>query len=130
VSTEPGPLPNQEVEFKLLAHGRLVPAEVEAAARAIGLEVGMAHNVRQIDRYLVVERERADRHASHAADILDHRRRHAFTEHQMAFADVSADHARGVEAAAVVHHNRRLADGAHVIERGGQRLVAGIFAED
>jgi len=52
VSTEPGPLPDQEVEFKLLAHGRLVPAEVEAAARAIGLEVGMAQNVRQIDRYL------------------------------------------------------------------------------
>ena len=54
--------------------------------------------------------ERADRHAGHAADILDHRRRHAFGQHQMAFADIGADHARGVEAARVVDDDRRLAD--------------------
>jgi hypothetical protein len=84
----------------------------------------------EIDRDLVIERERADRHAGHAADILDHRRRHAFRQHQMAFADVSADHARGVEAARIVDDNRRLADRAHVIERGGERLVAGLLAEN
>ena len=42
----------------------------------------------EIDRRLVVERQRPDRHAGHAAGILDHRRRHAFGQHQMAFADV------------------------------------------
>ena len=40
-----------------------------------------------------------DRHAGDAPDILDHCRRDAFHQHQMAFADIGADHARGVEAA-------------------------------
>ena len=64
------------------------------------------------------------------ADILDHRRRHAFGQHQMAFADIGADHPRGVEAARIVDDDRRLADGAHVIERDGERRVAGLLAHD
>jgi CHAD domain-containing protein/adenylate cyclase class IV len=52
VSVDVGPPPDQEVEFKLLAQGRLVPAEVEEVARSLGLDVGPVQNVRQIDRYL------------------------------------------------------------------------------
>jgi triphosphatase len=54
VSADPAPVqaPDQEVEFKLLARDRLVPAEVEQVARGIGLEVGPVQNVRQVDRYL------------------------------------------------------------------------------
>lgn len=44
-------VPDQEVEFKLLARERLVPAEVEDVARTLGLEVGAAQQVRQTDRY-------------------------------------------------------------------------------
>ena len=61
--------------------------------------------------------ERADRHAGHAAEILDHRGRHAFGQHQVAFAQIGADHARGVEAARIVDHDRGLADRAHIVER-------------
>lgn len=46
------PQPGLEVEFKLLARDRLVPAQVETAARSLGLEVGPARPVRQLDRYL------------------------------------------------------------------------------
>lgn len=52
MSVAPGLPPEYEVEFKLLARARLVPAEVEEAARSLGLEVGPAQHVRQIDRYL------------------------------------------------------------------------------
>lgn len=43
--------PPQEVEFKLLATAPLAPAEVEATARGLGLQVGVARDVRQLDRY-------------------------------------------------------------------------------
>ncbi len=52
MTAELGPVPDTEIEFKLLARDRLVPAEVEETARAIGLEVGPAKQVRQTDRYL------------------------------------------------------------------------------
>lgn len=55
MSAEFGPPPDQEVEFKLLARRRLVPAAVEEVARAIGLEVGPPQDVRQIDRYFDTE---------------------------------------------------------------------------
>ncbi len=48
----PAPVADQEVEFKLLARGRLVTAKVADVARAAGLEVGPPENVRQTDRYL------------------------------------------------------------------------------
>ena len=42
-----------------------------------------------------------------------------------------AQHAAvGEEAAGVVDHDRRLADHAHIIERGGERDVAGVLADD
>ena len=47
----------------------------------------------EIDRHFIVERERADRHASYAADIFDHRRGHTLCQHQVAFANISVDHA-------------------------------------
>ena len=53
--------------------------------------------------------------------ILDHGRRHALGEHLVAFEDVGADAAIGEEAAGVVDEDRRLLDGAHVIERHRQR---------
>ena len=81
----------------------------------------------EIERDLVVERQRPDRHAGHARGILDHRRRHAFEQHQMAFADVIADAAVGVEAARIVDDDRRLLDRAHEVERGRERAVAGLL---
>src|SRR5205823_4903130 len=35
----------------------------------------------EVDRNLIVERERADRHAGHAADVIDHRGWHTVAEH-------------------------------------------------
>jgi hypothetical protein len=49
-------------------------------------------------------------------------RRHALGEHQVAFEDVGADAAVGEEAAGVVDDDRRLLDGAHIVERGRERL--------
>ena len=51
-------------------------------------------------------------------------------QHQMAFANVVPTRAIGVEAAGIVDHDRRLPDLAHVVERGRERLVAGLLAED
>ena len=48
----------------------------------------------------------------------------------MAFAQVSADHARGVEAARVVDDDRRLPNGADEIECHRQRRVTGFLADD
>ena len=42
---------------------------------------------------------------------------------RQAFRDIGAEAARGVEAAAVVDDDRRLADLLHVVERLGERLV-------
>ena len=36
---------------------------------------------RQVDRDLVVERQRTDRHAGEARAVLDHRRGHALLQH-------------------------------------------------
>ena len=70
----------------------------------------------------VVERQRPDRHAGHLRGVLDHRRRHALHQHQVAFADVVADAAVGVEAAAIVDDDRRLLDRADEVDRRRQRL--------
>ena len=99
----------------------------------LGAEIGLggAHDLQaEIERGLVVERQRADRHAGHARGVLDHRRRNALLQHQVAFLDVIEHAAVGVEAARVVDDDRRLADGADVIERDRQRLVAGFLAEN
>ena len=90
-----------------------------SSGTAVVAEIGARrlHDLqRQVERHLVVERQRPDRHAGHAAGILDHRRRHALDQHAVAFADIGLDHARGVEAARIVDDDRRLADGADEIE--------------
>ena len=84
----------------------------------------------EVDRDLVGEREGADRHAGHAPDVLDHRGRDALGEHQVAFADIIEHAAIGVEAARIVDDDRRLADGAHIVDRGGKRRVGGPLADD
>ena len=48
----------------------------------------------------------------------------------MAFLDIGQHAAVGVEATAVVDDDGRLLDGAHVVERNGERLVAGVLAEN
>src|SRR6202035_4739748 len=50
--------------------------------------------------------------------------------HFQAFGGETQDAAVGEEAAGVIYHNRRLADHAHVIQRGGERDVAGVLADD
>ncbi len=99
----------------------------------VGAEVGFGrlhHLEAEVERDFVGQRERADRHAGHLGAVLDHRRRHAFEEHLVAFGDVAADAAVGVEAAEVIDDNRRLADDADIVERGRQRRIFGILAED
>ncbi len=81
-------------------------------------------------RDFVVERQRPDRHAGHARGVLDHRRRHALHQHQVAFADVVGDAAVGEEAAAIVDDDRRLLDRAHEVDRGRQRLRPRLLAHD
>ena len=70
---------------------RLLP-RVDRLRAEVGFG-GLQDLPREIDRDLVVERQRPDRHAGLAPDILDHRGGHALGQHQVAFADVSADHA-------------------------------------
>ena len=91
LAAEPAALHDHEFEHGLLP-------QIDSRRAEIGL--GRLEDLPgEIDRDLVVERQRPDRHPGHAADILDHRRRHAFGQHQMALAEIGADHARGVEAA-------------------------------
>jgi hypothetical protein len=52
--------------------------------------------------------------------------RHALGDHADALVDVGDDAAVGVEEARVVHHDRRLADLAHEVERLGHGAVAGL----
>ena len=51
-------------------------------------------------------------------------------QHRDAFHHVGAEDAAGVEAAAVVDDDRRLADLQHEVEAARQRLVAGVLADD
>ena len=51
-----------------------------------------------------------------------------FGQHQVALAQIGADHPRRIEAAGIVDHDRGLADGTHIIERGGERGIAGRLA--
>ena len=85
---------------------------------------------REVDGDFVVERQRSDRHAGHLADVLDHRRWHAFQQHLVTFADVAQHATIGEEAARVIDDDWRLLDLADVIERGGERHVAGVLADD
>jgi hypothetical protein len=48
----------------------------------------------------------------------------------VAFADIGADHTRGIEAARVIDHNRRLLERTHIVERCRERRIAGRLADD
>jgi hypothetical protein len=84
----------------------------------------------KVERDLVVQGERTDRHAGHPGGILDQRRRHALPEHVAALGHVGHHHPRGEEAARVVDDDRRLADLAHEIDGLGQRPIARRLATD
>ncbi len=76
----------------------------------LGADVGFGgfQNLqREVDGDFVVERQRTNRHAGHLADVLDHRRRDAFQQHLVTFADVAQHTTVGEEAARVVDDNRR-----------------------
>ena len=104
-------------------------AGIDGGLAEIG-DRGLQDLLGEVDRHFVVERQRADRHAGHLGGILDHRRRHAFDQHVIGFVDIAEDAAVDVEAARVVDDDRRLLDRGDEIERHGQRLVAGLLAED
>ncbi len=79
---------------------------------------------------LVRDGERSHRHPGHAARVFDQPRRHAVAEQRQTFVQVRREDAAGEEPAAVVDDDRRLADHAHVVERRGERRVAGDVAAD
>src|SRR6266545_6168375 len=62
--------------------------------------------------------------------MLDHGRRDALAEHAGRLVQEGTDHARGKEAARVVHHDRNFADLLDIIIRAGQRFRAGALALD
>jgi hypothetical protein len=79
---------------------------------------------------LVLQGQRRHGHAGLQAGHLDGARVHALGQHGQAFHHIGGEHARGVEAAAVVDHDGRLADLQHVVEAARQRLVRGLLAHD
>ncbi len=92
---------------------------------------GLVHDLpAEVDGDLVVERQRAHRHAGVTRAVLDHGGRDALLQHAMALADEGAADARGEEAAAVVHDDRRLADLLHVVQRPRERLLRGLLADN
>ena len=95
------------------------------------LRLGRPHDLEaEIERHLVVEGERPDRHAGHPGDVLDHRRGHTLGEHLVALADVGEHAAVGEEAAGIVDDDAGLLDRPHVVEGGGDGAVAGLVAAD
>ena len=90
----------------------------------------LANLVAEVEPDFVVHRQRADRHAHLLADIFDQRRHGAFAEQRQAFLHIGAKAARGVETAAVVDHDRRLADLHHIIQRLGDGGGGGFLADD
>ena len=92
--------------------------------------IGLADLQRGIEANGVGHFERAHRHAALAADIFDDRRGDAFHQHLNTFGRIGAVATRGVEAAAVVHDDRRLADLLHEVHRPRQGLGRGLLADD
>ena len=86
--------------------------------------------VHQFDGDFVGQRQRAHRHAGQAAGVVDQRRGDALLQQGHALGKIGAEDAAGVEAARVVDHDRRLADGAHEVHRARQRRRRGLLAED
>ena len=84
---------------------RVVPPSRSTAAGG-----GLADLGHQLHVQLVGELQRADRVAGLGRGALDRHRVHALAEHRQALVDHRADDPAGVEAAAVVDHDRGLAD--------------------
>ena len=95
-----------------------------------GVDGRLADLGHQLHVQLVGELEGADRVAVLGRGPLEGDRVDALGEHREALVDHRADHPRGVEAAAVVDHDRRLADLLHDVVGLGQRLVGGLLAAD
>ena len=103
-------------------------------ARLVGIaQIGLGlltDLVAEIEADFVVYRQRSDRHAHLLADILDQCRGGAFAQQGKAFLHIGPEAARGVETAAVVHHDRCLADRSDIIQRLGDGFRAGFLAND
>ena len=88
------------------------------------------HVVAQLERNLVRDRKRADRHARVFRNVLDQRRVDAFGQHVDAFAAEYAENAASVKAPAVVDNDRRLPQLLNVIKRLSDRDIVGLLAND
>ena len=124
-----------EARLGLAAHPALAGhPEEHLVHRAVGIGVahrglrGLGDLHAEVDRGLVDQLQRPERHAHELRRVLDQRGLHALADHADAFVDVGDDAAVGVEEARVVDHDRRLADLAHEVERLGHRAVAGFAA--
>ena len=105
--------------------------------RAIGIGVahrgagGLGDFHTEIDRGFIDQLQRPQGHAHQFRRVFHQRRFHPFGHHADAFVDVGNDTAVGVEEPRIVHHDGRLADLAHVIQRLGHRDIArGLAADD
>src|SRR5687768_15260071 len=83
----------------------------------------------QLETHFVRYRERTDRHARHPARVFDELGRDTLLEHVLPLDGIGAETAAREEAAAVVHHDRRLAQLADVIECPRNRLAARLAAD-
>ena len=78
----------------------------------------------------VNHRQRAHGHAALQAGVFNRGGGDAFRQHGHTFHHESAKHPAGEKAARVVHHNRDLADGLHIVKCAGHGFVVGLFAAD
>ena len=83
---------------------------------------------RQLDRQLVGDGQRPDRHAGLTGAVVDQGRADAFGHHADRVIDESPDEAAGEKAAGIVDDDRCLLQLRHEVERARQGLVAGLLA--
>ncbi len=95
-----------------------------------GVLGGLGDLGHELEVELVGELEHRGRVAGLGGGALDGVRAHALGEHRHALVDHEADDPRGVEAAAVVDDDRRLADLLDDVVGLGQRDVGGLLALD
>src|SRR5690348_15807024 len=97
----------------------------------LGVAPRLVHDLpAEIARHLVVERQRADRHAGIAGAVLDHRRRDDLLRYAMVLSDEVVAVWSREEAEAVVDHDRRLDDLLYEVDRARERLGRGLLADD
>ena len=110
------------------AHARVFDMRLALGGEVLPRLLGHVHA--QAQAHLVLQRQRRHRHAGLQPRHLDAARVHALLQHRDAFHHVGREHARGVEAAAVVDDDRRLADLLHEVEAARQGLARGVLADD